>query len=63
MCFDTRNYLSTIRYNLLVFSIGIFTRESQSFMNIVCYAMIIQKITYIPRNVIHLSLLYICTYV
>ena len=31
-------------------------------MNIVCYAVIIKKVTYIPLNIIHLSILYMIKY-
>ena len=42
--------------------LGICIRKNQIIMNIVYYAMITKKTTYIPWNVIHLFLLYICRY-
>ena len=48
MYFDTRNYLYTIRYDLLMCTSYIFTRKNHIFMNIVCYAVIIKKVRYIP---------------
>ena len=59
MCFDIRKYLSTKKlwpnsgYYLY------FVEKYPGVMNIVCYAVIIKKITYIPWNVTYLSLLYI----
>ena len=61
MCFHTKNYLSTTRYDLSMFTRYIY-QKNHIFMNIVCYAVIIQKITYIPWNIIHLPFLYICSY-
>ena len=59
MFFDTRNNWYAIRYDLLMFTIGLFTRKNQILMNIVYHDVIIRKITYIIWNIIYLSLLYI----
>ena len=47
MCFHTKNYLSITRYDLSMFTRYIY-QKNHIFMNVVCYAVIIQKITYIP---------------
>ena len=63
MCFDIRKYLSTIRYDLIVFASLYLQDKNPGVMYIVCYAVIIKNITYIPWNIIHVSLLYKCVYI
>ena len=54
MCFDTRNYVYTISYDLLL-------DNYDDVMNKVCYAVISKNYVYISYYFIHLSL-HMCRY-
>ena len=54
MYFDTRNYLSSVRFNLLVFTSYILSKKSSDVMNMVCYDLTIKEVRYNQWNVIHL---------
>ena len=60
MYFDTRIYLYTMKYNLLVFKYLL--DKYHAIMTIVYDAVIITKSVYIPYYLIHLSLLHMFGY-
>ena len=60
MCFDTRNYVYTISYDLLLLTSFNLLDKYPGVMNKVCYAVIIKKYVDISYYFIHSSLLHIC---